>query len=138
MKIPVCVRDGSVPGVIKIGDFEFEIDLTELSQILEYARDKMWGSCLPHRNLLTEGLRCMEEAAWVTMMTGVRATKEEDAKNLERMMDPNCEGGYRSGGHYDLDKGWLALEKIGGKIHPHVKARWDKQEWIEQQMEKAE
>ena len=38
MKIPVCVRDGSVPGVIKIGEFEFEIDLTELSTPINHFR----------------------------------------------------------------------------------------------------
>lgn len=137
MKIPVCVRDGSVPGIIKIGEFEFEIDLTELTTILEYARLEMSNSCLPHREMLREALLCMEEAAFWVDMNGVRATKEEDAKNLERMMDPNCQGGYRSGGHNDLQEAWLAVEKIGGKILPKVQARWDKQEWIEQQMEEA-
>jgi hypothetical protein len=133
MKIPVCVRDGSVPGVIKIGDFEFEIDLTELSGILSSAWMDIHESNLPHRDLLMEALRCMEGIAFRVMTNGPQATDAENAKNLARMMDPDCTGGYRCGGHHDLDKGWLALEKIGGRVDHQVQARWDKQKWIEEQ-----
>ena len=79
----------------------------------------------------------MEAATFWVDANCVRATKEEDAKNLERMMDPNCQGGYRSGGHNDLHGAWLAIKKIGGKIPHMVQARWDKQEWIKQQMEET-
>ena len=137
MKIPVCVRDGSVPGVIKIGEFEFEIDLTELSTILEYARLEMSDSCLPHRHMLREALMGMEAAAFRVEMNGVRATKEEDTKNLDRFIDPDSQGGWRSGGHHDLQEAWLALKKMGSSIPSDVQFRWDKQEWIRQRMEEV-
>ena len=107
MNIPVCVRDGCQTGVIEIGDFRFEIDLTELQAIIVDARLEMRDSCLPNAPLLSDVLHCMDQKLILEMKHTKSQTESEMAKNLKRWQETGC------GGHTNLDEAWVALGKAG-------------------------
>ena len=98
MNFPVCVRDGCVTGNIQIGRFDFEMDLTELLTIVEYARLEMRDSLICNRDKLDTALRHMQDILHIEMRTAPKPTDSDNAKNLKRWQDTGC------GGHTDLDK----------------------------------
>lgn len=110
MNIPICVRDGCETGIIKIGDLEFELDLTELNTIFEYAHMEMRRSRLSHRQLLMQALDCLEEYTCKRMEIGPRQSSEDMNRNLARYRKTGC------GGHHNLKDAWRLIQKIGGNI----------------------
>ena len=98
MNIPVCVRDGCETGNIQIGRFDFEIDLTELLEIIQAARWQLRNSLIGNHNILDSSLRCMEEILRIEMRIAPKPTSYDNAKNLARWQNTGC------GGHNDLDK----------------------------------
>jgi hypothetical protein len=105
MNIPVCVRDGCETGTIQIGEFKFEIDLSELNDILVAANLELRESLLMNAAMLQNALQCMEEATFLTMRDSAKPTKSENAKNLKRWHETGC------GGYQDLDEAWEAIQK---------------------------
>jgi len=98
MKIPVCVRDGSETGNIQIGRFDFEIDLTELLEIVQSAKWQLRNSTQGNHKMLDSSLRCMIEILHIEMRIAPKPTESDKAKNLARWQNTNC------GGHTDLGK----------------------------------
>ena len=105
MNIPVCVRDGCETGNIQIGRFDFEIDLSELLEIVGAARLELRDSLLCNRDILDSSLRCMDEVLHIEMRTAPKPTDSDNAKNLKRWQDTGC------GGHTDLDKIRASIHK---------------------------
>jgi hypothetical protein len=102
MNIPVCVRDGCKTATIQIEDFNFQIDLSELLEIVQYARLEMRESLLCNADLLMNVLHAMDQVLRLEMRDN-SATKAETAKNLKRWQETGC------GGHTDLKEVWKVL-----------------------------
>lgn len=105
MRIPVCVRDGCQTGNIQIGRFDFEMDLTELLEIVGAARLELRDSLLCNRDKLDTALRCMEDVLHIEMRDSVRQTASEEAKNLKRWQETGC------GGHTNLSEIQAIIQK---------------------------
>jgi hypothetical protein len=97
MNIPICVRDGCETGIIRIGRFDFEIDLSELLEIVKAANLELRDSLLCNRDVLDNSLCCIRDILHIKMRTAPKPTDSDNAKNLKRWQDTGC------GGHTDLD-----------------------------------
>lgn len=93
MNIPVCVRNGCETGNIQIGRFVFEMDLTELLEIVGAARLELRDSLLLNRDKLDTALRHMQEILHIEMRNSQKPTDSDNAKNLKRWQATGC-GGY--------------------------------------------
>jgi hypothetical protein len=107
MNIPACVRDGCETATIEIGEFKFEIDISDLNNIIIAARLELQGSLLLNSEMLQDSLLCMEEVTYMVMTNSTRPTDSESAKNLKRWYETGC------GGYQDLDEAWEAIRKEG-------------------------
>jgi hypothetical protein len=105
MNIPVCIRDGCETGTIQIGEFKFEIDLSELNDIVVAARLELRESLLGNAAMLQNALQCMEEAIFLTTTDRIRPTESDNAKNLKRWQETGC------GGYQDLDEVQETIQK---------------------------
>ncbi len=105
MNIPVCVRDGCETGTIQIGEFKFEMDLSELNDIIVAARLELRESLLTNADMLLNSLHCMEKVMFLMMQNATEPTESDTAKNHKRWYETGC------GGYQDLDEAWEAIRK---------------------------
>ncbi len=106
MNIPVCVRDGCEIGNITIGELKFEMDLSELNNIIVSARLGLRESLLTNAAMLRTALECMEEAISVTMQNSVRPATKEEMENWWRWHETGC------GGYQNLEKAREAIKEM--------------------------
>ena len=92
MNIPVCVCDGHPTGTIKVGKYKFNFDLSDLSDILEFANMKLRDSSASQAPILRRALDCIQNIVFEVQENSAPASTKDNKRNLLRYKETGCTG----------------------------------------------